>query len=112
MTHFGIGKLMEETGELITELGVTQLLRKAGRLQQLLGKAIAMPVGPHWDQKGEIRVRLMNELADTAAAIRYFQTVNYTAEEQLYMEKRTKEKLDLFFRWGLTGVPVDTIQPK
>lgn len=110
--HYGIGKLTEEAGELNEELGAFLIQRQTGRLQQLLGKAIAMPVGDHWDGKGPIRERLKSEIADLRAILLYFSEMNYTEEENALMVKRIGEKLEKFRKWGLTGVPEATIEPK
>lgn len=80
----GIGKLVEECGEVL----------------QLLGKTIAFPTGDHPDGKGTLRERLPEELSDLKAAIEYFEDQN----ELRVNVARTARKLALFQEWGLTGV--------
>ena len=80
----GIGKLIEEQGELL----------------QLLGKAIVFPVGPHPDGKGELRTRLPDEIDDVIASIGYFREVNGLRDDTY----RAAEKLVKYRKWGLTGV--------
>lgn len=103
--YFGIGKLTEESGELSEALGAWVLQRQMGRINQLLGKAIAFPVGEHWDGKGTIHDRLKDELADARAILVYFCNMNFSPEEQVEMGKRIDEKIALFIKWGLTGIP-------
>lgn len=80
----GIGKLTEECGEVL----------------QLLGKALAFPVGVHPDGMGTVRDRLPLELADLKAAIAYFERANDLPD--LYA--RRAEKIGKFQKWGLPGV--------
>jgi hypothetical protein len=85
--HFkGIGKVIEECGEV----------------QQLAGKAVAFPVGPHPDGNGEIFGRLILECADLYAALDYFVSVNGLSG--VVMEQRRSEKLHAFYRWDLNGI--------
>lgn len=112
MNYWGIGKLTEESGELSEALAAWVIQRQTGRIQQLLGKAIARPVGDHWDGKGPIRERLMDELADTRAILLYFCKENFNAEENFDMSKRIDHKLALFLKWGLTGIPSDPLEPE
>lgn len=89
MEYFkGIGKLTEEMGEL----------------NQLLGKAIAYPIGEHPDGKGQIYNRLPEELADVYAALDYFIETNYPLEYQTIIRDRTSIKHERFINWGLTGI--------
>ena len=83
---YGIGKLIEECGEV----------------QQLLGKAIAYPEGPHPDKRGSIIDRLPEELADLQAAINYVIITNNLDSDFINQRKRTK--LDKFLSWGLSGI--------
>jgi hypothetical protein len=80
----GIGKLVEECGEVL----------------QLLGKAIAFPTGEHPDGNGSIRERLPFELADLKAAIEYLERSNNLRIDTI----RQSRKVSLFEKWGLTGV--------
>lgn len=89
MTHEfwrGIGKLVEEMGEVA----------------QLLGKLIPFPDGNHPDGKGQLRERLEDEIADLYAALDYF-----VSENKLDFAKisfRTDEKLNRFKNWHLSCI--------
>lgn len=80
----GIGKLIEECGEVL----------------QLLGKVVPFPDGPHPDGKGALRDRLPVELADLRASMIYFEVSNNLE----ILTDRTEEKLRQFRHWGLTGI--------
>lgn len=82
----GIGKLTEECGEVL----------------QLLGKLIPFPDGLHPDGKGNLDIRLADEIADLYAALDYFVEFNDLPKGDIRM--RRKQKLDRFERWGLTGI--------
>lgn len=83
----GIGKLIEEMGELQTELG----------------KLIPFPQGEHPDGKGDLRQRIENEMADVRAAIFYFTETNRLD----FNNERYVRKVALFKKWGLTGINSD-----
>lgn len=80
----GIHKVIEECGELITELG----------------KLGPFPHGRHPDGRGDLRNRVEDELADVTAAITYFASVNNLT----ISHPRVVKKLKLFEQWGLTGI--------
>lgn len=82
----GIGKVSEECGELL----------------QVVGKAIAFPVGNHPDGKGNVRKRFIEEIADVYAALDYFCEANNI--EFRLTKGRRKHKLDKFKKWGLDGI--------
>lgn len=82
----GIGKLIEESGEML----------------QLAGKAIPFPVDPHPDGKGDLRSRFPEEISDLYAALDYFVETNGLPKDTI--ETRRAQKLETFRRWGLTGV--------
>lgn len=87
MEHWnGIGKLVEECGEVL----------------QLAGKAIPFPVGPHPDGQGEIKDRITLELADLIAAASYFIQTNGLDIDAI--EERSKVKLQRFIDWKLSGI--------
>ena len=85
----GTSKLIEETGELQQELG---------RLQQSLGKLIASHGDTdHWS--GDLRAKLVEEIADVRAAIWFFTDKNMTVRERDAIDKRCAEKIRLFEKW-------------
>ncbi len=80
--------------------GIGKLIEEAGEVLQLIGKVIPFPDGPHPDGKGALRDRLPVELADLKAAIHYFETENHLT----IMEDRAADKVRQFTHWGLTGI--------
>lgn len=85
---YGLPKMVEETGELCTELG----------------KALAFPVGPHPDGRGDLRQRILNECADVLAAIAYFAEWNFSEAEQSALMSRAEAKFETFMGRGMAGV--------
>jgi hypothetical protein len=90
----GIKKLIEETGELLQELG----------------KLEAYPTGKHPDEnyRGSLLSRIENELGDVYAALDYFQA-NFDMEA---VRKRRMFKGILFRRWQLSGISVPDGPPE
>lgn len=86
---FGIGKLIEEIGEL----------------GQIVGKLIPFPNGEHPDGKANLRERLVDEIADTRAALEYFAKANLSRDELVAIDSRAALKFAKFSEWGLTGIP-------
>jgi len=84
----GIGKLTEECGELL----------------QIAGKALPFPENAHPDGKGPVRERFIEECADVYAALDYFCATNCLSGPT--MDLRRAEKLEKFYKWGLTGIQV------
>lgn len=80
--------------------GIGKLIEEAGEVLQLLGKVVPFPDGPHPDGKGALRDRLPIELADLKAAIHYFETENDLA----VLGDRYLNKARQFKHWGLTGI--------
>lgn len=85
---FGAPKLIEEMGELNTELG----------------KLMAFPLGTHPDGKGDLRERFKAEIADVLAAITYVVDLNLTDDEKEAFLDRAHQKYKTFMGWGLTGI--------
>jgi hypothetical protein len=79
----GLSKLIEECGEL---------LQVAGKLMGTAGEV------DHWDGTN-LRDRLMDEIADVRAAIKFVDLMHWTGVERMAMHKREFEKLSLFCRW-------------
>lgn len=78
--------------------GTAKLLEEMGELQQVLGKLIMIGgLTRHWD--GDLRPRLVEELADVQAALEFFVVHNLTTEERIQTGARVDEKLDLFQSW-------------
>lgn len=82
----GIGKVIEECGELL----------------QVAGKAIPFPIGEHPDGCGDVKERFIQEIADVYAALDYFVSVNKLP--QVVIEERRGSKLRMFVKWDLTGI--------
>jgi NTP pyrophosphatase (non-canonical NTP hydrolase) len=91
MVHWrGIGKLAEECGEVV----------------QIIGKAVAFPLGDHPDGRGPVHDRLIEELGDLQAAIDYVCQTNGLPDDQI--QARRERKLQLFHQWGLPGIQPPT----
>lgn len=80
--------------------GIGKLIEECGEVQQLLGKAIPFPVQDHPDGKGPLKPRLREELTDLWAAMQYFMESN----DLTFDRERFARKVELFRKWGLTGV--------
>ena len=81
MRFYGIHKLTEECGELLTALGKLQVY----------------PEGQHPDGKGEMLPRVTDELADVLASITYFVERNNLPHHLIYA--RQTQKLQLYRDW-------------
>lgn len=80
--------------------GTSKLLEEMGELQQVLGKLIAVHGGTeHWDGKGDLRDRLVEEIGDVYAALDFFQSSNLTKKEQDDVCAREIKKRKLFQQW-------------
>ena len=78
--------------------GTSKLIEEMGELQQVLGKLIAVAGSTrHW--QGDLRPRIVEELADVAAALRFFGIENFTTAEMIAYAKRSDEKVLLFRKW-------------
>lgn len=78
----GTAKLFEEMGELTQVLG--KLLMLGGRTD-------------HWS--GDLRIMLVDELADVQAALRFFVIHCLTDDERKAFAERTSQKLTKFEGW-------------
>lgn len=82
--------------------GIGKLIEEAGELQQVAGKAIPFPLEDHPDGKGPVRERFIEECADMYAILDYFCEVNGLPVHTI--DERRNEKYIKFCTWGLTGV--------
>jgi NTP pyrophosphatase (non-canonical NTP hydrolase) len=78
----GAAKVLEEAGEVVQVFG--KLLATAGRTE-------------HWDGKGDLRDRLLDELVDLQAAIDFFVQTNGIDGEAY--RARVTQKAALFQEW-------------
>lgn len=82
-TFPGLGKLIEEAGEVL----------------QVAGKFIGAGGDvAHWDGTN-LRDRMIEELGDLGAAMNFFVHQNFTATEQELIMERTYAKFDTFEGW-------------
>jgi NTP pyrophosphatase (non-canonical NTP hydrolase) len=82
--------------------GIFKLLEEMGELQQVLGKLGPFPDGLHPDGRGDLCVRLQEEVADVLAALTYFIDVNKLPGEDIVV--RVDCKLKLYEKWKPIGV--------
>lgn len=85
----GIAKLVEECGEV---------LQVCGKLMMTDGERVE-----HWDGSN-LRVRLIEELADVSAATQFVWNMVLDDKERERFSRRFKEKLSLFNKWHRDGV--------
>lgn len=81
MAHHGLAKLIEECGEA----------------QQVAGKLLAYPTGPHPDGGPPLLERLRDEVADVLAAARFVCETHGFSDAEI--EARFTMKLERFRRW-------------
>ena len=83
--------------------GTSKLIEEMGELHQVLGKLIASHGDTeHWS--GDLRVKLVEEIGDVCAAIRFFER-NMTPLESALITNRTIEKTRLFEKWHTEQKP-------
>lgn len=83
--------------------GMSKLIEEMGELGQVLGKLMGTGgEAKHWDGSN-LRERVIEELADVYAAIRFFVANNLTEEEGAALSKRVVEKRRLFEEWHAGG---------
>ena len=78
--------------------GLSKLSEECGELIQVIGKIAAYPDSPHPDGS-DLRQRLMEEMADVAAAIEFVQITNWEAFNPTAFTDRRRLKLGRFLRW-------------
>lgn len=83
--------------------GTSKLIEEAGELQQVLGKLIGNHGNTDHFDGSDLRVRLLEEIADLRAAIVFFGNMNLTGEERSTIQNRTDAKLELFKKWHTEG---------
>lgn len=77
--------------------GLSKLVEEMGEVQQVVGKLIATGGRTdHWDGS-DLRVRLVEELADIAAAVTFVSQVNGLDADEFHDRRRAK--IEQFFRW-------------
>lgn len=80
-----------------TWIGIAKLIEETGELQQVLGKILAYPENTH--PQGDMRHRLIEELADVRASINFFVQENLLPSEVYTMEERLNTKFNRFEMW-------------
>lgn len=79
--------------------GAGKLLEEMGEVAQVLGKLIAVAGDATRYWSGDLRAKLIEELGDLSAAVRFFATQNFSVDELRAIQKRSDEKLQLFGQW-------------
>jgi len=82
--------------------GIFKLTEECGEMLQVIGKLGPYPTAPHPDGKGDLKLRLEEEIADVKAAIAYVESENGLDTKAIM--KRSAAKLERFIGWVLTGI--------
>ena len=78
--------------------GTSKLIEEMGELHQVLGKLIATHGDTeHWS--GDLRVKLIEEIGDVFAALRFFGFMNLPIGDSHLVESRASDKQKLFIKW-------------
>jgi NTP pyrophosphatase (non-canonical NTP hydrolase) len=77
--------------------GGAKLIEEMGELIQVLAKMLMVGGLTHWD--GNLKQRLMEEMADVSASLYYFKTRNFTFEEIETIRLRAQEKMRKYEQW-------------
>lgn len=78
--------------------GVSKTIEEMGELHQILGKLLGSRGDTnHWS--GDLREKLIEEIADVRAAIYFLMQYNFTSEEKLTIYARTNKKVNKFVEW-------------
>jgi len=83
--------------------GLSKLVEETGELQQVLGKILGCGTLDHWD--GDLTERLIAELGDVRAAIRFFEDKNLDHMQRIKVYRREAAKLAVFNDWHDIGDP-------
>ena len=79
--------------------GLAKLNEEAGELVQVIGKLMMThDEAGHWEGS-DLRVRLVEEMADVVAGVDFLAFHVLTAEERDALRVRVREKLERFERW-------------
>lgn len=82
--------------------GLAKLAEESGEVVQVVGKLMMTGGEPHhWDGT-DLRTRLIEEMADVVAAVRFVGTYNLTDLEVDELEARADRKLKQFIEWHIT----------
>lgn len=78
--------------------GFSKLIEECGEVLQELGKSMgAQSLDEHWDDKGDLKMRIENELGDLSAAMNFVIDENDLDFEAI--TRRGKKKLKKFRKW-------------
>ena len=78
--------------------GLSKLTEECGELLQVTGKLMAYPEGTHPDGKGDLYLRLEEEMADALAAIEF--STQKLGLSEVRINYRKMSKIMLFEQWG------------
>lgn len=79
--------------------GLAKLAEECGELQQVIGKLLAYPTGPHPDGGDPLTRRLEDEMADVAAAIDFLVGASNGLLFGARMRARQTAKYERFTGW-------------
>lgn len=82
--------------------GLAKFIEEMGELTQVLAKIMAKggDAGDHWDGKGRLMDRLIEEIGDVEAAMQFFIVINGLPEGRI--QHRADGKLQNFHYWQST----------
>jgi hypothetical protein len=82
--------------------GLAKLVEECGKVMQVAGKLMMVHGNnQHWD--GDIRARMLEELADLRAASVFLLAHNFSEWEQQEFMQRVGQKLTKFDEWSKEG---------
>lgn len=84
---------------LLSGSGIAKLIEECGEVTQIAGKLLTYPDGVHPDGKGDLYVRLEEEIADVLAAASA--VMERLSLDRAKIEARREAKLRLFREWAL-----------
>jgi NTP pyrophosphatase (non-canonical NTP hydrolase) len=78
--------------------GLAKLCEECGEVVQIVGKLMMVKGwAKHWS--GNLRMKLIEEMGDVLAAIKFVKLYCLTPEERAALVRRENEKFEKFCRW-------------
>lgn len=81
--------------------GLSKVLEETSELNEVLAKIMGSGGDTeHWT--GDLRLKLVDEIADVYAALIHFETFNLTEAETNIIAERTEMKVARFYKWHVS----------